>query len=69
MALFPGTLKEEESRNCPGLESRDFGNSYLLVPTSDWSEASTKVVALFESLTMPCCTTLAHVEKKSILDF
>jgi len=37
MALFPGTPKEE-SRNCPGLEFRDFGSSYLPAPTSDWSE-------------------------------
>jgi hypothetical protein len=37
MALFPGTLKEE-SRNYPGLDSRDFGSSYLPAPTSDWSE-------------------------------
>jgi hypothetical protein len=37
MALFPGTPKEE-SRNYPGLNSRDFGHSYLLAPTSDWSE-------------------------------
>jgi len=34
MALFPGTPKEE-SRNCPGLNSWDFGHSYLLAPTSD----------------------------------
>jgi len=37
MTFFPGTPKEE-SRNCPGLDSRDFGHSYLLAPTSDWSE-------------------------------
>jgi len=37
MALFPETPKEE-SRNCPRLDSRDFGNSYFLAPTSDWSE-------------------------------
>jgi hypothetical protein len=37
MALFPGTPKEE-SQNCPGLDSRDFGNSHLLAPTSNWSE-------------------------------
>ncbi len=36
MALFPGTPKGE-SRNYPGLESRDFGKSYFPVPTSDWS--------------------------------
>ncbi len=37
MALFPGTPKLE-SRNCPGLDSRDFGHSQLLALTSDWSE-------------------------------
>jgi len=37
MDLFPGTPKEE-SRNCPELESRDFGSSYLPSATSDWSE-------------------------------
>jgi hypothetical protein len=37
MALFLGTSKEE-SRNCPGLESRDFGSSYLPSARSDWSE-------------------------------
>jgi len=37
MALFPGTPKLE-SRNCPGLDSRDFGYSQLLALTSDWSE-------------------------------
>jgi hypothetical protein len=52
MALFPETPKEE-SRNCPGLNSRDFGHSYLPAPTSDWSEVSTKVVALLESFPMP----------------
>jgi hypothetical protein len=36
MALFPRT--PEESRNCPGLNFRDFGNSYLLALTFDWSE-------------------------------
>jgi len=34
MVFFPGTPKEE-SRNCPRLESRDFGSSYLLTSTSD----------------------------------
>jgi hypothetical protein len=34
MALFPGTPKEE-SQNCLELNSRDFGHSYLLAPTSD----------------------------------
>jgi len=37
MALFPGTPKLE-SRNCPRLDSRDFGHSQLLAPTCDWSE-------------------------------
>jgi hypothetical protein len=37
IALFPGTPKEE-SRNCFELDSWDFGNSYLLAPTSDWNE-------------------------------
>jgi len=37
MALFPGTPKEE-SRNCPGLDFWDFGSSYLMSPTSDWSK-------------------------------
>ncbi len=37
MTLFPETPKEE-SRNYPRLDSRDFGNSHLLAPTSDWSE-------------------------------
>jgi len=68
MALFPGTPKEE-SRNCPGLNSRDFGISYLLAPTSDWSEVSTKVVALLESFPMPCCIPSADVGKRSIPDF
>jgi hypothetical protein len=37
MAHFPGTPKEE-SQNCPGLDSQDFGHSQLLAPTYDWSE-------------------------------
>jgi hypothetical protein len=37
MAFFPGTPKEE-SRNYPGLETWDFGSSYLLAQTSDWNE-------------------------------
>jgi len=36
MALFPRT-PNEESRNCPGLDSQDFGHSYLLAPTFDWN--------------------------------
>ncbi len=34
MALFPGT-PELESRNCPRVESRDFGGSYLSTVESD----------------------------------
>jgi hypothetical protein len=37
MALFP-RIPKEESRNCLGLESRDFGSSYLPTSSSDWSE-------------------------------
>jgi hypothetical protein len=37
MALFPGTPKEE-SQNCLGLDSRDFGQSQFLAPSSDWSK-------------------------------
>ncbi len=68
MALFLGTPKEE-SRNCPRLKSRDFGNSYLSTVKSDWSEVWTKVVALKESFPTPCHTPWADVRKKSIPDF
>jgi hypothetical protein len=68
MALFPGTPKEE-SRNCRGLESWDFGSSYFPAPTSNWSEVETKVVAFFESFSTPCCPPSAYVEKRSIPDF
>jgi len=68
MALFPGTPKEE-SWNCPGLDSRDFGHSYLLAPTFDWSEVWTKVLALLNSFLMPHRTPSANVGKRSIPDF
>jgi len=68
MAFFLRTPKEE-SRNCPGLDARDFGNSYLLAMTSDWSEFYTKVVALIESFPMPYHTPSADVEKRLISDF
>ncbi len=68
MAHFPGTPKEE-SRNCPRLDSRDFGHSQLLAPTFDWSEVSTKVVALLKSFPIPHCTLSADVGKRSIPDF
>jgi hypothetical protein len=68
MAHFVGTPKME-SRNCPGLESRDFGRPQLLAPNSDWDKSSIKVVTLVESFSMPCRTFQGHVEKRSILDF
>jgi hypothetical protein len=68
MAFCPGTPKVE-SRNYPGLESRDFGSSYLLAPTSDWSEVSTKVVTLLESFPKPCRTPSTDIRKRSIPDF
>jgi hypothetical protein len=68
MALFPRTPKEE-SRNCPGLGSRDFGSSYLSVPTFEWSEVLTKVVALLKSFPMPCRTSLVDIGKRLIPDF
>jgi hypothetical protein len=68
MALFPGTPKKE-SRNCLGLESQDFGSSYLPAPTSDWSEVWTKVISLLESFSTPCHTPSADIGKRSIPDF
>jgi hypothetical protein len=68
MALFPRT-PEVESRNYPGLDSRSFGTSYLLAPTSDRDEVLTKVVALEESFPTPCRTLGTHVENRSIPDF
>jgi len=62
MALFPGTPKEE-SWNCPRLNSRGFRHSYLLAPTSDWSEVWTKVVALFEIFPIPYRTPSENVER------
>jgi hypothetical protein len=68
MALLPQTPKEE-SRNYPGLESWDFGNSYLPTARSDWSEVSTKVVGLLKSFPTPCRTFSSDVGKRSISDF
>ncbi len=68
MALFPG-IPKEESRKSPGFNFQDFGHSYLLAPTSDWSEVSTKVVTFFESFLMPHRTPSAAVGKRSIPDF
>jgi len=68
MAIFPKTPKLE-SRNCPGLESRDFGHSWLLALNSDRDEVSTKVVALVESFSTPCRTSSGNVGKRSIPNF
>ncbi len=68
MALFPRTPKEE-SQNCPGLDSWDFGHSYLLAPTSDQIEVQTKVIALLKSFPILYRTPSANVGKRSILDF
>jgi len=68
MALFPGTPKLE-SRNCPELECRNFGSSYLSTAESDQDEVSTKVVALVESFPTPCRTLESVVGKRSIPDF
>jgi hypothetical protein len=68
MTHFPRTPKEE-SRNCPGLDSRDFGHSQLLASTSDWSEVWTKVVALLKSFPTPHRTPSENVGKRSIPEF
>jgi hypothetical protein len=68
MAFFPKTPKWE-SRNCPELESWDFGRPYLFAPNLDRNESSTKVVALVEKFPTLCCTLSGHVEKRSIIDF
>jgi hypothetical protein len=68
MAFFPGTPKLE-SRNCPGLESWNFGRLWLFAPNSDRDKVLTKVVALVESFSMPCCTPSGDIGKRSILDF
>jgi hypothetical protein len=68
MALFPGTPKLE-SRNCPGLESQNFGSSYLPTAESNQDKVSTKVVALFENFPTPCCTLESDVRKRPIPDF
>jgi hypothetical protein len=68
MAHFPGTPKLE-SRKCPGLESRNFGSSYLRTAKSDQGEVSTKVIALFESFPTPCRTLDSDVGKRSTPTF
>ncbi len=68
MALFPETPKEE-SRNYPGLDSRDFGNSYLLALTSDWSEVWTKVVAreLSNAMSHSFCRHREEVDSRLLM--
>jgi len=68
MAIFPGT-PDRESRNCPRLESRDFGSSYLPTAESDRDEVSSKVVALVESFPTPYRTLESDIGKSSIPDF
>jgi hypothetical protein len=43
MAFFPGTPKLE-SRNCPRLESWNFGSTYISTAESNQDEVWTKVV-------------------------
>ncbi len=57
------------SRNCPGLDSWDFGPSQLLAPIFDRDELLTNLVALFDGFPMPCCTAPTHVRIGSILNF
>jgi hypothetical protein len=68
MVLFPGT-PELESRNCPRLESQDFGNSYLPTTEFDQDKVRSKVIALIESFPTPCHTLESDIKKRSILDF
>jgi hypothetical protein len=68
MAFYPGTPKEE-SRNCLGLDSRHFAESYLFAQTSDWDEVLSKLVALVEGFPMACYTPLARLGVGSIPDF
>ncbi len=68
MASFTGT-PELESRNCPGLESRDFGRPYLPTAESNRDAVWSKVVALVESFPTLCRTLKSDVSKRSILDF
>jgi len=57
------------SWNCPGLESQDFGSSYLPIAESDQNEVWTEVVVLFKSFLTPCRTLESDVGKRSIPDF
>jgi hypothetical protein len=68
MAIFPGT-PAWESRNRPGLESRDFGRRYLPTEESDRNAVWRKVVALVEGFPTPCRTLKSDFGKASIPDF
>jgi hypothetical protein len=68
MAFIPGTPKEE-SWNCPGLDSRDFGSSSLSTQTSDWDEVWSKLVTLFKSFPTVCRTPSTRIGIGSIPDF
>jgi hypothetical protein len=68
MAIFSGTPKLE-SRNCPGLESRNFGRSYLPTTECDRNKVWSKVVALVESFPTSCCTLKSDIGKRLIPDF
>jgi len=68
MAFIPRTPKEE-SWNCPGLDSQNFGNSQLPAQTSDWDEVWSKLVALLKSFPTVYRTPFAHTGIGSIPDF
>jgi hypothetical protein len=68
MTFCPGTAKEE-SRNYPGLDSRDFGSSWLPNQTFDWDEVSRKLVALLKSFPTVCHTSPAQTGVRLIPDF
>jgi len=68
LVFIPATPKEE-SRNCPNLDSRDFGNSWLPTQTSDWDEVWSKLVALLKSFSMVCRIRPAHTGIGSNPDF
>ncbi len=68
MAIFPRT-PAWESRNCPGLESRDFGRQYLSTAKFDRDAVSSKVVALVPGFPTLCGTLKSDVGKRLIPDF
>jgi hypothetical protein len=68
MAFIPGTPKKE-SRNCPNLDSQDFGDSQLPAQASDWDEVWSKLVALLKSFPTVYRTSSTHTGIGSIPDF